>query len=38
MALKITRPQGTEDITPKNINKWYTVEEIARETAACFGF
>lgn len=38
MALKITRPQGTEDITPKNINKWYTVEEIARETATCFGF
>lgn len=38
MALKITRPQGTEDITPKNISKWYTVEEIARETAACFGF
>lgn len=38
MALKITRPQGTEDITPKNINKWYTVEEIARETAESFGF
>ena len=38
MALKITRPQGTEDITPKNISKWYTVEEIARDTAACFGF
>lgn len=38
MALKITRPQGTEDITPKNINKWYTVEEIARDTAECFGF
>ncbi len=38
MALKITRPLGTEDITPKNINKWYTVEHIARETAECFGF
>ena len=24
MALKITRPQGTEDITPENISKWYT--------------
>lgn len=38
MALKITRPLGTEDITPKNVNKWYTVEKIARETAQCFGF
>lgn len=38
MALKITRPQGTEDITPKNISKWLTVEEIARDTAASFGF
>ena len=38
MALKITRPQGTEDITPKNISKWYTVETIARETAQSFGF
>lgn len=38
MALKITRPQGTEDITPKSINKWITVEEIARDTAEHFGF
>ncbi len=38
MALKITRPQGTEDITPKNISKWYTVETIARSTAESFGF
>jgi histidyl-tRNA synthetase len=38
MALKITRPQGTEDVTPKNIHKWYTVEKIARETAECYGF
>lgn len=38
MALKITRPQGTEDITPKNIHKWYTVEKIARETAESYGF
>jgi hypothetical protein len=33
MALKITRPQGTEDITPENISKWYTVEQVARDTA-----
>lgn len=38
MALKITRPLGTEDITPKSINKWYTVEKIARDTAESFGF
>ncbi len=38
MALKITRPQGTEDITPKNIHKWLTVEKVARDTAECFGF
>ncbi|MBQ8687149.1 MAG: histidine--tRNA ligase [Ruminococcus sp.] len=38
MALKITRPQGTEDITPKNIHKWYTVEKVARETAESYGF
>ena len=28
MAIKITRPNGTEDILPKNISKWYSVEEI----------
>lgn len=38
MAVKITRPQGTEDVTPKNIYKWHTVEKIARDTAECFGF
>ena len=38
MAIKITRPQGTEDITPKQIYKWHTVEQIARETAESFGF
>ena len=38
MAIKITRPQGTEDITPKQIYKWHTVEGIARETAENFGF
>ncbi len=38
MALKITRPQGTEDITPKTINKWYTLEKIAKDTAESYGF
>ena len=38
MALKITRPQGTEDITPENISKWNTVEQVARDTAKCFVF
>ena len=38
MAIKITRPQGTEDITPKQIYKWHTVERMARETAESFGF
>lgn len=38
MALKITRPQGTEDVTPKSINKWYTIEKVARDTAESFGF
>lgn len=38
MAIKITRPQGTEDVTPKQIYKWHTVERMARETAENFGF
>jgi len=38
MAFNITRPQGTEDVLPKNINKWYTVEKVAREVAETFGF
>ncbi len=38
MALKITRPQGTEDITPKTVNKWYTLEKIAKDTAESYGF
>lgn len=37
MAL-FQRPNGTEDITPKDIYKWHTVEKIARETAENFGF
>ncbi|WP_298483243.1 histidine--tRNA ligase [uncultured Ruminococcus sp.] len=38
MANKITRPLGTEDVTPKQIYKWHTVERLARETAESFGF
>ncbi len=38
MAIKITRPNGTEDILPKNISKWYSVENAARNVAESFGF
>lgn len=38
MAKYITRPNGTEDVIPKNIHKWKTVETVAREAAEKFGF
>ena len=38
MALNIKRPNGTEDVLPKDVHKWHTVEKIARETAESFGF
>lgn len=38
MAINIKRPNGTEDVLPKDIHKWYTIEKIARETAESFGF
>ena len=38
MAINLKRPNGTEDILPKNVHKWHTVEKIARETAESFGF
>lgn len=38
MAINIKRPNGTEDILPKDVHKWHTVEKIARETADSFGF
>ena len=38
MALTIKRPNGTEDVTPKNIHKWLTVERIVKETASGYGF
>lgn len=38
MALLIKRPNGTEDVTPKNIAKWHTVEHVVKEVASCYGF
>lgn len=38
MSINIKRPNGTEDVIPKNVHKWHTVEKIARETAESFGF
>ena len=38
MAENIKRPTGTEDVIPRDIHKWHTVEKIARETAESFGF
>lgn len=38
MALNIKRPNGTEDVLPKDVHKWHTVEKIARETAESYGF
>ncbi|MDE5764480.1 MAG: histidine--tRNA ligase [Ruminococcus sp.] len=38
MALNIKRPNGMEDVVPKNVHKWHTVEKIARDTAESFGF
>ena len=38
MAINIKRPNGTEDVLPKDVHRWHTVEKIARETAESFGF
>lgn len=38
MAMNIKRPNGTEDVTPKDIHKWHTIEKIARDTAESYGF
>ena len=38
MAINVKRPNGTEDVLPKDVYKWHTVEKIARETAESFGF
>lgn len=36
--LKIQRPKGTQDIMPAQMYKWNTVESVAREQAAAYGF
>ncbi len=38
MAMNIKRPNGTEDVIPRDAHKWHTVEKIARETAESYGF
>lgn len=38
MAINIKRPNGTEDVLPKDVYKWHTIEKISRETAESFGF
>ena len=38
MANYLKRPNGTEDITPDRISKWYTVEKVTRDVAESFGF
>ena len=38
MALIAKRPNGTEDVTPAQVYKWHTVEQVARESAEQFGF
>ncbi|MDR0919227.1 MAG: histidine--tRNA ligase [Oscillospiraceae bacterium] len=34
----LQRPYGTEDVTPKNINKWHFIENKIKETVNAFGF
>ncbi|MBQ9376036.1 MAG: histidine--tRNA ligase [Ruminococcus sp.] len=38
MAAITQRPKGTQDVVPSEVYKWYTVEQIASETARQFGF
>ncbi len=38
MALNIKRPNGTEDVTGKNIEKWNTIERTVKDVAKEFGF
>lgn len=35
---KITKPRGTQDLLPRDIAKWHTIERAAIETAERFGF
>ncbi len=38
MSINVKRPNGTEDILPKDVHRWHTVEKITRDTAESFGF
>ena len=38
MELITKRPKGTQDVKPADVYKWHTVEQIAAETAECYGF
>ena len=38
MPILTTAPRGTQDILPADIHKWQTVERLAVETAALYGF
>lgn len=38
MSINIKRPNGTEDVIPKNAHKWHTVEKIVKDTAESYGF
>ena len=38
MELITKRPKGTQDVKPADVYKWHTVEQIASETAECYGF
>lgn len=38
MALLTQRPKGTQDVTPNEVYKWHTVENVAKQTAEQYGF
>ncbi len=38
MSINIKRPNGTEDVIPKNIHKWHTIERITKDIAESYGF
>lgn len=38
MSINIKRPNGTEDVIPKNIHKWRTIESITKDIAESYGF
>ncbi len=37
-SFKIQRPKGTQDVTPSQMYKWNTVENVVKEAAGSFGF